>query len=176
MLPLDSAPLGLLVLLAVIAAERLLELVVASRHARWATAHGGIEYGRRHYPVMVALHTGLLLGTLVEVAVVPRTFVPDLGWAALTGVVLANGARWWCIHTLGNQWNTRVIIIPGLPLVSRGPYRWVRHPNYAIVVTEGIALPLVYNAWLTATMFTVANAALLSVRLRVENKALQLVA
>ncbi|MEV4085362.1 isoprenylcysteine carboxylmethyltransferase family protein, partial [Nonomuraea fuscirosea] len=87
-------------------------------------------------------------------------------------VVLAQGLRWWCIGTLGRQWNTRVVVVPGLPLVDRGPYRWLRHPNYVAVVAEGIALPLVHSAWLTALAFTAANAALLSVRVRVENAAL----
>lgn len=172
----DALPAGLLVLIAVITAERLLELVVARRHARWAAERGGVEYGRGHYPVMVALHTGLLAGIVAEAAVTHRVFVPALGWPALTVVVLANLARWWCIRSLGPRWNTRVIIVPGLPLVSRGPYRWLRHPNYVIVIAEGIALPLVYGAWLTALLFSIANVALLTVRLRVENKALRLAA
>ncbi|MEV5507864.1 isoprenylcysteine carboxyl methyltransferase family protein [Streptomyces orinoci] len=162
--------------MAAITAERLFELVVARRHARWAAARGGVEYGRGHYPVMVALHIGLIVGTLAEVALGHRAFVPMVGWPALAGVVLANAARWWCIRSLGPQWNTRVIIVPGLPLVSSGPYRWVRHPNYVVVIAEGLALPLVYGAWLTALLFTLANAALLMVRTRVENKALELVA
>jgi methyltransferase len=80
--------------------------------------------------------------------------------------------RWWCIRTLGPQWNTRVIVVPGLPLVSGGPYRWLRHPNYVAVVTEGLALPLVHTAWLTALVFTVLNAGLLTRRIRCENQAL----
>jgi methyltransferase len=169
-----ALPTGLAILMAAIAGERLLELVVAHRHARWAAERQGVEYGRGHYPVMVALHVALIAGTLTEVAFGHRQFVPALGWPALTGVVLANAGRWWCIHSLGPQWNTRVIIVPGLPLVRRGPYRWLRHPNYVVVITEGIALPLVYGAWVTALLFTTANAALLAVRLRVENKALAL--
>ncbi|MFC9926667.1 isoprenylcysteine carboxyl methyltransferase family protein [Streptomyces sp. NPDC127190] len=169
-------PAGLAVLLAVIAGERLLELVVAHRHARWATARGGTEYGRGHYPVMVVLHVGLLLGTLAEAVLGHHAFVPALGWPALSAVIVANLGRWWCIRSLGPQWNTRVIIVPNLALVSRGPYRWMRHPNYVFVIMEGLALPLVYGAWLTALLFTAANAALLTVRLRVENEALQLAA
>ncbi|WP_306320001.1 MULTISPECIES: isoprenylcysteine carboxyl methyltransferase family protein [unclassified Streptomyces] len=166
-------PAGLLVLLAAITAERLLELVVAKRNARWAAARGGVEYGRGHYPVMVVLHVGLIAGTLAEVALVPREFTPAVGWPALTAVVLANVVRGWCMHALGPQWNTRVIVVPGMPLVTTGPYRWTRHPNYLIVILEGFALPLVYSAWITATLFTVADAALLSVRMRVENRVLR---
>ncbi|MFD0319345.1 isoprenylcysteine carboxyl methyltransferase family protein [Streptomyces flavalbus] len=165
-------PAGLLVLLAALVAERLLELVVARRNARWAAARGGVEYGQGHYPVMVVLHVGLVVGVLAEVALVPRAFVPALGWTALAAVVLANVVRAWCVHALGPRWNTRVIVIPGLPLVSDGPYRWMRHPNYLIVIVEGVALPLVYSAWLTALVFTVANAALLTVRVCLEDRVL----
>ncbi|MFE2265447.1 isoprenylcysteine carboxyl methyltransferase family protein [Streptomyces griseosporeus] len=159
--------------MAAITAERLLEVVVAHRNTRWATARGGVEYGRGHYPVMIALHVGLVAGTLTEAALAHRAFVPALGWPALCAVVLANVVRGWCMRALGPQWNTRVIVVPGLPLVSTGPYRWLRHPNYAIVVAEGLALPLVYGAWATALLFTLANAALLTVRVRVEDEALR---
>jgi methyltransferase len=121
---------------------------------------------------MVVLHTGLLVGMLVE-ARVRRPDVPGLLAAGM--LVLAVGSqalRWWCIRTLGRRWNTRVIVVPGLPLVDRGPYRLLSHPNYVAVVVEGVALPLVHAAWITATVFTLANAALLAVRLRVENTAL----
>ncbi|MFB4296241.1 isoprenylcysteine carboxylmethyltransferase family protein [Actinomadura sp. NTSP31] len=90
----------------------------------------------------------------------------------LAVAVLAQGLRWWCIGTLREQWNTRVVIVPGLPLVDRGPYRRLRHPNYLAVIAEGVALPLVHTAWLTASIFTLANLGMLNVRLRVENAAL----
>jgi len=87
-------------------------------------------------------------------------------------VVASQALRWWCVATLGPRWNTRVIVVPGLPLVRSGPYRLLRHPNYVAVVVEGAALPLVHAAWMTALAFTVANAAVLAVRLRVEDAAL----
>ena len=87
-------------------------------------------------------------------------------------VVLTQALRWWCIRTLGRQWNTRVIVVPDLTPVTGGPYRWISHPNYVAVVVEGIALPLIHACWVTAVVFTVLNAALLSVRIRVENAAL----
>ena len=80
--------------------------------------------------------------------------------------------RWWCIATLGPRWNTRVIVVPGLAPVRSGPYRWLSHPNYVAVVAEGVALPLVHASWVTALVFTIANAGLLAVRLRAENAAL----
>ncbi len=125
-----------------------------------------------HYPVMVLLHSAFLVGCLVEVPLADRPFLPWLGWPMLALLVAAHVLRWWCIRTLGNQWNTRVVIVPGLPLVTGGPYRWIRHPNYVAVVLEGVALPLVHTAWLTALAFTVLNAALLFVRIRVEDAAL----
>ncbi|WP_026875807.1 isoprenylcysteine carboxyl methyltransferase family protein [Jiangella gansuensis] len=159
-------------LVGLIALERLAELVVSNRHAAWSLARGGVEYGRRHYPVMVVLHTGLLVGAVAEVWIRRPEFVPALGWPMLALVLAAQGLRWWCIATLGRQWNTRVIAVPGLPRVDRGPYRVLRHPNYVAVVVEGVALPLVHSAWITAAVFTAANAVLLAVRVSVENTAL----
>jgi methyltransferase len=159
-------------LILLVALERLAELVTARRHTRWSRAHGGVEHGAGHYPVMVALHTGLLAGCLLETAALERPFLPGLGWPALAAVLLAQALRWWCISALGPRWNTRVIVVPGLPLVRSGPYRWLRHPNYAAVVLEGAALPLVHTNWITATVFTLLNAPLLATRMRCENAAL----
>ncbi|MFF4553011.1 isoprenylcysteine carboxyl methyltransferase family protein [Streptomyces sp. NPDC001422] len=163
---------GLLV--AVVAAERVAELVVARRNERWSVARGATVAGQGHYPAMVALHTGLLAGCLAEVWLAGRPFVPALAWPMLAVLAAAQGLRWWCIRSLGPRWNTRVIVVPGLPLVAKGPYRWrrLRHPNYVAVVAEGIALPLVHTAWVTAVVFTVLNAVLLRVRIRCENRAL----
>jgi methyltransferase len=152
--------------------ERLVELAVSKRHAAWAFSRGGREFGRGHFPAMVALHTALLVGALAEVWILKRPLLPILGWTALAVVTASQTLRWWCIATLGRRWNTRVIVVPGLPLVSRGPYRLLRHPNYVAVVLEGAALPLVHSAWVTAAVFTVLNAALLTRRIHVEERAL----
>ena len=157
-------------LIGAVAAERLAELVVSKRNLAWARSHGGHEHGFRHYPFMVFLHTGLLVACLVEAA--HRSFIPALGWPMLTVVVLTQALRWWCITVLGPRWNTRIVVVPGLPLVDRGPYRWMHHPNYVAVVLEGMALPLVHTAWITAIVFTVVNAVLLRVRISAENAAL----
>ncbi len=159
-------------LVAAVAVERLAELVVARRNLAWSRARGGVEFGAGHYPVMVVLHTGLLVGCLAEVYLLNRPFLPWLGWPMLAIVVAAQGLRWWCIRTLGRQWNTRVVVIPGAERISGGPYRLVPHPNYVAVVAEGIALPLVHTAWITALVFTVLNAALLTTRISIENAAL----
>jgi methyltransferase len=154
-------------------AERFVELGVSARNAAWAFKQGGVEFGRRHFPFMVVLHTSMLVACLAEVFLLQRTFTPWLGFPMLVIALACQALRWWCIGTLGKRWNTRVIVIPGLPLVSRGPYRFLKHPNYVAVVAEGIALPLVYNAWITATVFTVINLVLLlRFRIPVEEKAL----
>jgi methyltransferase len=157
-----------------VALERLAELVVSRHNARWSLERGWVVSGEGHYPWMVALHTGLLVGAPLEVALAGRPFLPALGWPMLALVVAAQGLRWWCVAALGRRWNTQVIVVPGLPLVTRGPYRfgWLRHPNYVAVAVEGVALPLVHTAWITAVAFTVLNAAVMVVRVRCENAAL----
>ncbi len=162
------------VLVALVAVERLAELVVSRRNAAWSLEQGGTETGRGHYRVMVLLHSGLLVGMLVEAWLRRPVVAPALAASMLVLVLASQALRWWCIASLGRRWNTRVIVVPHLPLVRSGPYRLLRHPNYVAVVVEGIALPLVHAAWVTALVFTVANAALLSVRLRTENAALAL--
>ena len=161
-----------LILIALVCVERLAELALSRRHLTWALRYGGVEKGRRHYPWMVAAHAGLLVAAPAEVLLGHRPFIPWLGWPALAAVLAAQGLRWWCIATLGPRWNTRVVVIPGIPLIRAGPYRWLRHPNYLAVAAEGVALPLVHTAWLTAIGFTAVNAVLLWVRIRTEDRAL----
>ena len=152
--------------------ERLVELVISRRNAAWSLARGGVEVGQGHFPAMVVLHTSLLVGCVAEVWLAERGFVPSLGWPMLALALGCQALRWWCIATLGRRWNTRVIVVPGLAPITGGPYRFLRHPNYLAVVLEGIALPLVHSAWITALAFTALNAWLLSVRIRTENAAL----
>ena len=159
-------------LVAVVGLERIAELVVSKRNLAWSRARGGVEFGSGHYPAMVILHTGLLLGCLAEVFWLDRPFLPMLGWPMLAVVIAAQALRWWCIATLGQQWNTRVVVVPGAPRVTGGPYRLMSHPNYIAVIVEGIALPLVHSAWITACVFTVLNAVLLTTRISTENAAL----
>lgn len=158
-------------LIGAVAVERVAELVVSQRNLKWSTSRGGVEFGASHYPVMVVLHTALLVGCLFEAA--HRRFIPLLGWSMFVVVIAAQVLRWWCITTLGHQWNTRVVVVPGGGRVTGGPYRFFSHPNYVAVIAEGVALPLVHSAWVTASVFTVLNAALLWARISVENRALQ---
>jgi methyltransferase len=155
-----------------IGAERLVELVVSRRNANWSIANGGREFGRGHYPVMVTMHTLLLVACIAEVALLHQPFVPWLGWPMIGVVALSTVLRWWCVAVLGKHWNPRLIVIPEAPLVHRGPYRFLHHPNYAAVTAEVAALPLVHSAWLTAIVFSIANALVLNVRIRAENAAL----
>jgi len=167
-----SSQLWFTILVLAVGGERLVELGVATRNRRWSLERGGIEYGRSHYPVIVTLHVGLLAGCLLEVWWRAPAFLPALG-VPMFGLLLASEAlRWWCIATLGPRWNTRVIVVPGMSPVRRGPYRVFSHPNYLAVIVEGAALPLVHTAWITALAFTVLNAWLLVVRIRCENRAL----
>jgi methyltransferase len=159
-------------LIALVALERLAEVVVANRNRAWSTTQGGVEFGAGHYPVMVTLHTALLAACLLEPMLLHRPFIPALGWPMLAVVVAAQLLRWWCITTLDRQWNTRVIVIPGAARITGGPYRLFSHPNYVAVIAEGIALPLIHTGWLTALVFTMLNAVLLTARINVENTAL----
>jgi methyltransferase len=159
-------------LIAAVGLERIAELVVSQRNLAWSRARGGEEFGAGHYPAMVVLHTGLLAGSLLEAIFLHRPFLPALGWPMLAIALAAQALRWWCITTLGHQWNTRVVVVPDAPRVIAGPYRLVPHPNYVAVVLEGVALPLVHTAWITALAFTALNAVLLTTRIKVENEAL----
>lgn len=156
--------------------ERIYELTVSRKHAAIAFSKGGKEFGKRHFPAMVLLHTGFLVGALVEVLVFERPFLGLWSWMFFALALLAQAARYWIIWALGDQWNTRVIVVPGAKLVRRGPYRfdWLRHPNYWVVAIEGIVLPMVHGAWITATIFTILNAVLLlGFRIPTENRALR---
>lgn len=160
------------IVVALVGLERLAELVVSKRNAAWSLERGGRESGQGHYPFMVVLHTGFLVAMLVEAWLRRPDVSESLAWSMLALVVASQALRWWCITTLGPRWNTRVIIVPGLPPVTSGPYRLLSHPNYVAVVVEGVALPLLHASWITALVFTVANAALLTVRIRTEDAAL----
>ena len=161
------------VLIAVVVVERCTELAVSKRHARALFARGAVEHGAGHYRPMVALHTAFLLGCALEPWLADRPFIPALGIPMILVVLAAQLLRWWAIATLGIHWNTRVIVLPAAPRIAAGPYRWFPHPNYVAVVAEGIALPLVHSAWITALVFTTLNAWLLSVRIRTEDAALR---
>ena len=161
--------LGLILL---VVFQRSTELRLAKRNERLARAAGAVEAGAGHYPWMVAIHTLFLISCVAEVWLLERPFAPAAAGAMLLLLGAATALRYWAIASLGERWTTRILVRPGVPLVTGGPYRWLAHPNYLAVVIEIAALPLVHGAWLTAVVFSVANAALLTVRIRTENAAL----
>jgi methyltransferase len=160
------------VLIAIIAMQRLWELGVSTRHLRALEGRGGIEVGSSHYPWMVALHTAFLVSCVAEVWLLDRPWRPTVAVVAVLALGAALVLRWWTLATLGERWTTRVLVVPGEDLVTDGPYRWLRHPNYVAVVIEIAAIPMVHCAWLTAAIFSIANLVLLRERIRVEEAAL----
>lgn len=159
-------------LVGLVALQRVAELFLSTRNSRKQIDLGGVEHGRDHLPAMVAVHTSFLIACPLEVWLLNRPFVPWLGASMLVLLLLAQLLRYWTISTLGSRWTVRVIVRPGFDLVDSGPYRWLSHPNYVAVVLEIVAIPLIHTAWLSASVFTLLNAAVLTVRLRVENRAL----
>ena len=146
--------------------QRLLEMRLAERHSRKLLAQGAVEHGREHYPIIVALHAAWLLalwwwapGRTISIPLLVLFAVLQIG-------------RVWVIRSLGDRWTTRIIVKPGAPLVRRGPYRFVNHPNYLIVAAEIAVLPLVFGLWQLAVLFSALNAIVLTVRIRAETRAL----
>lgn len=158
--------------LALVAGERFVELAISRRNARRAFAAGGYEVGRTHYRFMAALHTVFFIACGAEVLVLDRPFPGAFGAVALAICAVAQGIRYWAIATLGERWNVRIIVWPNAPPITRGPYRFLRHPNYVAVALEILFLPLVHGAFVTAAIFSALNAVVLAVRIREEEIAL----
>ena len=165
-----SAPLVLAV--GLVGLQRLLELALSRRNERLLRASGAVERGQGHYPLIVAMHALWLLSTFVESAL-RGPELPVYWPAPLAAFLLVQPLRYWAILSLGENWNTRILVVPGAKLVRRGPYRHLNHPNYVVVVVEILTFPLIFGAWITALVFSILNAALLSVRIREENQALR---
>ena len=155
-----------ILILALVTLQRVGELWLSNRNSARLLARGAREHAPAHYPLIVALHAAWL-ATLWLLAL-PRPI--DGFWLAM--FVLIELARIWVLASLGPRWTTRIIVLPNAPLVRHGPYRWVNHPNYLVVIAEIAALPLVFGLWQVALMFSLLNAAMLTVRIRQENRAL----
>ncbi len=157
---------------ALVALQRLLELRYSRGNERRLRANGAVERGAGHYPFMVAIHALWLVSTLAEGLLRGPEFP---GWwpVPLALFLLAQPLRYWAILLLGENWNVRILVVPGRKLVRRGPYRYFPHPNYVAVVMEVFAFPLIFGAWISALVFTVLNAAFLYVRIREEQRALR---
>ncbi|RST73621.1 hypothetical protein D4T97_012095 [Siminovitchia acidinfaciens] len=162
----------LTIFLTVVILQRLFELVLARRNERWMKERGGKEYGEKHYTFMVLLHIGFFITLIIEINIFNRTISPY--WVMLLFVfLLAQAARVWVILTLGKYWNTKIIVLPGAKSVNKGPFKYIKHPNYLIVTTELILIPLIFQAYLTMVIFFILNRLILAVRIPAEEKALR---
>lgn len=150
--------------------QRLSELIVARRNETWSRSQGGIEYGRAHYPFMILLHTAFIISIPIEYLIRGGEFQWVLFFLFLVCIAL----KIWVIASLGKYWNTKIIRIPHTKLVANGPYKYFKHPNYFIVVCEIILIPLVFQLWFTAIIFSLLNVWMLKVRIRAEEKALNM--
>jgi methyltransferase len=168
----DISVIAFLALLATVAALRLVELRISKRHQREMLGRGAAKVEEPRFRWMVLLHTAVLIGSAVEVIFLHRPFIPLLAGVMLAIFLAANGVRWWVIRTLGEHWNVQVVDSTRLGVVTSGPFRFVRHPNYAAVFAEMIALPLIHTAWITATAGAVAHVLVLSQRLSTEERVL----
>ncbi|MGN9865043.1 isoprenylcysteine carboxyl methyltransferase family protein [Bacillus swezeyi] len=159
-------------ILIIFIAQRLIELGVAKRNEKNAIKQGAVEYGKRHYPFIVAMHMLFFITFIWETAVFQRGMTPFPA-LVLTGLVLTQGLRYWSLFSLGRCWNTKILVIPKTDLIRKGPYQWIRHPNYLAVALELFLLPLLFQAYLTVVLFTVFNTVLILIRIRVEERALK---
>ncbi len=161
-----------LVLLVAVAAMRIFELRISKKHQREITARGGAKAQDPVFPCMAMFHTLVLIGAAAEVVFLHRPFIPALAYAMLAVFIFANIVRWWVIHTLGEHWNVQVMDSTKLGVITSGPFRYVRHPNYAAVFVEMIALPLIHTAWITALAGAVVHIVVLIFRLSAEERVL----
>jgi methyltransferase len=155
------------IVLVLVVVQRVAELAYARRNTKALLARGGIEAGHRHYPLIVALHTAWLAALIIFV---PANRQPDWGW--LSAFIILQLLRVWVIASLGPYWTTRIITVPDVPLVKRGPYRFLRHPNYLVVIGEIAVLPLAFHAYWLALGFSIVNLAVLGWRIKIEERTL----
>jgi methyltransferase len=161
-----------LVLLLAVAAERCAELWLSRRNYNRALRRGGVEIGGPHYRVMVLIHVLFLGSCAIENAFHPAPVPLAVTALALAGAALAQILRYWAVFTLGERWNTRIVVMPGEEPVTQGPYRYLRHPNYLAVIIEFVCIPMIRGLWVTALVFSIANALILSVRIPSEERAM----
>lgn len=152
--------------------QRLAELMIARKNEKWMKENGAIEYGSKHYPAMVLIHIGFLVSVIFEVGYFNLELSPLWGMV-LTGFIVTQLIRVWALKSLGPFWNTKIIVLPGANIIKKGPYRFIRHPNYLIVTLELILIPVLFQAYFTAILFTLCNFVILYIRIPLEEKALK---
>jgi methyltransferase len=158
--------------LAAIGLGRLVEMGVSRRHQRALAARGIVKVAEPHFRWMVLLHASVLAGAALEVWLLARPFIPGLAIVMIAVFMLANALRWWVIRTMAEHWNVQVMNSVALGVVSGGPFRWIRHPNYLAVFVELLAIPLIHSAWLTALLGGLAHIWVLRRRIAVEEAVL----
>jgi len=168
----DLSVIVFLSLLFAVALLRLVELRISKRHQKEMAARGAAKIDEPRFRWMVLLHTAVLLGAALEVVLLRRPFIPWMAAPMLAVFLAANAVRWWVIRSLGEHWNVQVVDSTRLGVVTSGPFRYVRHPNYAAVFAEMLALPLIHTAWITATVGAAAHAGVLAQRLSTEERVL----
>ena len=168
----DVSVIAFLALLIAVAILRLLELRISRRHQQQLVSRGAAKVDEPKFRWMVALHTAVLIGAAVEVVTLKRPFIPALAAVMFALFLAANGVHWWVISTLGQHWNVQVMDSTRLGVISSGPFRFVRHPNYAAVFLEMVALPLIHTAWITALAGSLIHVVVLGQRLSTEERVL----
>jgi methyltransferase len=168
----DLSTIAFLALLLLVALLRLAELRISKRHQQEMIARGAAKVEEPRFRWMVLLHTSVLAGAAIEVIVLKRPFIPWLAAPMFLVFLAANAVRWWVIRTLGEHWNVQVMDSTRLGVVTSGPFRYVRHPNYAAVFAEMLALPLIHTAWITAAAGAIAHMGVLAQRLSTEERVL----
>lgn len=168
----DLSVIAFMALLLTVALLRLVELRISKRHQDEMIARGAAKIDEPRFRWMVLLHTAVLLGAALEVVFLKRPLIPWLAAPMFAIFLAANAVRWWVIRTLGQHWNVQVMDSTGLGVVTTGPFRYVRHPNYAAVFAEMLALPLIHTAWITAALGALAHIAVLGQRLSTEERVL----
>ena len=151
--------------------QRFVELRIAKRNEKLMLVKGAYEVGASHYPFMILLHVSFFVSLLIEVFFFKSNLMPHFTW--LVFFLLLQLLRVWCLVSLGTFWNTKIIILPGANVVVKGPYAYIRHPNYLVVCLEILVLPFMFGAYVTAIIFTILNVIMLSVRIPIEEKALK---
>lgn len=151
--------------------QRIAELGIARKNEKWMKANGGFEVGGEHYKYIVMVHILFFISLIMEVSFLNKA-TSSLWIVFLLFFTLAQGLRVWSLLSLGKFWNTKIIIMPNVNIISSGPYKFIRHPNYLVVVIELLVVPLMFNAYFTAVIFTLLNMVVLSIRIPIEEKAL----
>ncbi|NRG48081.1 hypothetical protein HRF87_25665 [Bacillus sp. CRN 9] len=159
-------------LLVFVIAQRMVELFIARRNEKWMKSRGALEFGQNHYPLIVMVHSLFFIVLIIEVAFFEKQ--PSPYWPLLLVLfALTQAGRFWALASLGKFWNTKIIVLPHADVVKKGPYRWLKHPNYLIVALEFIVIPLVFQAYYTAVVFTMLNIVIMSIRIPAEEYALK---